>query len=231
MHCGANAGITRSGAEVSGRIVRDKTPSPAPCGARERARRCRERALGCGSAYYWPYFAGHSGRTWRLPARRIMMTETIAPPESPAAESPHIPRPQTDGAALRAIEEATEHIRERALKIRENRGSAQTQARPVPARPRDQHPERPGPGARHPGQLRQQGHAGQAAQHPRMRGQDPGQGDPAPAAADGPVQARGVQRRRLRRGHHAARAQPHRGPSTRTWSISSTSTGRPSWPT
>ena len=48
------------------------------------------------------------------------MTETIAPPESPAAESPHIPRPQTDGAALRAIEEATEHIRERALKIREN---------------------------------------------------------------------------------------------------------------
>ena len=48
------------------------------------------------------------------------MTETIAAPESPAAEPPRIPRPQTDGAALRAIEEATEHIRERALKIREN---------------------------------------------------------------------------------------------------------------
>ncbi len=48
------------------------------------------------------------------------MTETIAPAESLAAESPRIPRPQTDGAALRAIEEATEHIRERALKIREN---------------------------------------------------------------------------------------------------------------
>ena len=48
------------------------------------------------------------------------MTETVAPAESPAAESPHIPRPQTDSAALRAIEEATEHIRERALQIREN---------------------------------------------------------------------------------------------------------------
>ncbi len=48
------------------------------------------------------------------------MTETIAAPQSPAAESPHIPRPQTDGAAWRAIEEATEHVRERALKIREN---------------------------------------------------------------------------------------------------------------
>ena len=48
------------------------------------------------------------------------MTETVAPAESPAAESPHIPRPQTDGAALRSIEEATEHVRERALQIREN---------------------------------------------------------------------------------------------------------------
>ena len=48
------------------------------------------------------------------------MTETIAPAESQAAESPRLPRPHTDGAALRAIEEATEHVRERALKIREN---------------------------------------------------------------------------------------------------------------
>jgi hypothetical protein len=47
------------------------------------------------------------------------MTETISPPESQAAESPRIPRPETDAAALRAIEEATEHVRERALKIRE----------------------------------------------------------------------------------------------------------------
>ena len=48
------------------------------------------------------------------------MTETISPTESQAAESPHIPRPQTDAAALRAIEEATEHVRERALRIRQN---------------------------------------------------------------------------------------------------------------
>ena len=48
------------------------------------------------------------------------MTETISPAESPAAESPHLPRPETDGAALRAIEEATGHVRERALTIRQN---------------------------------------------------------------------------------------------------------------
>ena len=30
------------------------------------------------------------------------MTETISPPESQPAESPHLPRPETDGAALRA---------------------------------------------------------------------------------------------------------------------------------
>ena len=48
------------------------------------------------------------------------MTETIAPAESQVAESPRIPRPHTDAAALRAIEEATAHVRERALKIREN---------------------------------------------------------------------------------------------------------------
>jgi hypothetical protein len=45
-----------------------------------------------------------------------MMTETIAPAETRAAESPRIPRPHTDAAALRAIEEATAHVRERALK-------------------------------------------------------------------------------------------------------------------
>jgi hypothetical protein len=49
-----------------------------------------------------------------------MMTETISPAEPQAADSPRIPRPYTDGAALRAIEEATAHVRERALKIREN---------------------------------------------------------------------------------------------------------------
>ena len=48
------------------------------------------------------------------------MTETIAPAESQAADSPRIPRPHTDAAALRAIEEATAHVRERALKIRDN---------------------------------------------------------------------------------------------------------------
>ena len=46
------------------------------------------------------------------------MTETIAPAESQVAESPRIPRPHTDAAALHAIEEATAHVRERALRIR-----------------------------------------------------------------------------------------------------------------
>jgi len=48
------------------------------------------------------------------------MTETIAPADSQATESPRLARPETDGAALRAIEEATAHIRERALQIRQN---------------------------------------------------------------------------------------------------------------
>lgn len=48
------------------------------------------------------------------------MTETISRPESQVAESPHLPRPETDGAALRAIDEATAHVRQRALKIRQN---------------------------------------------------------------------------------------------------------------
>ena len=48
------------------------------------------------------------------------MTETIAPPQNPVAESPHIPRPETDNAALRAIDEAAAQVRERALAIRQN---------------------------------------------------------------------------------------------------------------
>lgn len=48
------------------------------------------------------------------------MTETISPAESQPAEPPHVPRPDTDAAALRAIEEATAHVMERALKIRQN---------------------------------------------------------------------------------------------------------------
>jgi len=47
------------------------------------------------------------------------MTETISRPETQPAESPHIPRPESDAAALRAIEETTEHVRDRALKIRQ----------------------------------------------------------------------------------------------------------------
>ena len=43
------------------------------------------------------------------------MTETIAPADSQVTESPRLARPETDGAALRAIDEATTHIRERAL--------------------------------------------------------------------------------------------------------------------
>jgi hypothetical protein len=45
----------------------------------------------------------------------MTMTETIAP----APESLHLARPYTDAAALRAIEGATEHVRERAVKIRQ----------------------------------------------------------------------------------------------------------------
>ena len=48
------------------------------------------------------------------------MTETISPPDNQAVESPQLPRPETDAAALRAIEQATEHVRERALRIRAN---------------------------------------------------------------------------------------------------------------
>jgi hypothetical protein len=50
----------------------------------------------------------------------MMMTETISPAESQAAAPPRLARPETDAAALRAIEEATAHVRERALKIRQN---------------------------------------------------------------------------------------------------------------
>jgi uncharacterized membrane protein len=48
------------------------------------------------------------------------MTETVTLPDGQKVESPHIPRPETDGAALRAIDEATAHLRERAKKIRAN---------------------------------------------------------------------------------------------------------------
>jgi hypothetical protein len=48
------------------------------------------------------------------------MTETVAPADSQATESPRLARPETDGAALRAIDDATAHIRERARQIRQN---------------------------------------------------------------------------------------------------------------
>lgn len=48
------------------------------------------------------------------------MTETIAPADSQVTESPRLARPETDGAALRAIEEATAHVRDRAVAIRRN---------------------------------------------------------------------------------------------------------------
>jgi uncharacterized membrane protein len=46
------------------------------------------------------------------------MTETITLADGQEVESPHIPRPQSDGAALRAIGEASSHVKERAEKIR-----------------------------------------------------------------------------------------------------------------
>ena len=46
------------------------------------------------------------------------MTETISPSDTHAPESPPPARPETDAAAVRSIEEAAAHIRERAQKIR-----------------------------------------------------------------------------------------------------------------
>ena len=41
------------------------------------------------------------------------MTQTISAPGTRAAESPQLPRPRTDADALRAIDDATEHVPER----------------------------------------------------------------------------------------------------------------------
>ena len=46
------------------------------------------------------------------------MTETTSPSDTHAPESPPPARPETDAAAVRSIEEAAAHIRERAQKIR-----------------------------------------------------------------------------------------------------------------
>ena len=48
------------------------------------------------------------------------MTETITLPDGQVVESPHTPRPSTDGAARHAIDDATKHLTERAEKIRCN---------------------------------------------------------------------------------------------------------------
>jgi uncharacterized membrane protein len=48
------------------------------------------------------------------------MNETITLPDGQVAESPHTPRPPSDGAARHAIEDAAAHLRERAEKIRAN---------------------------------------------------------------------------------------------------------------
>ncbi len=50
------------------------------------------------------------------------MTETITLPDGAKVESPHIPRPETDGEALRAIDDAASHLKERAQEIRANPG-------------------------------------------------------------------------------------------------------------
>jgi uncharacterized membrane protein len=47
------------------------------------------------------------------------MTETISPSDTHAPLPPIPARPESDGAAVRAIEEASTHVRERAQKIRE----------------------------------------------------------------------------------------------------------------
>ena len=50
------------------------------------------------------------------------MTETITLPDGTKVESPHIPRPETDGDAIKDIDEAAAHLRERAQQIRANPG-------------------------------------------------------------------------------------------------------------
>jgi uncharacterized membrane protein len=50
------------------------------------------------------------------------MTETITLPDGAQVPSPHIPRPHTDGDALRAIDDATSHLKQRAEEIREHPG-------------------------------------------------------------------------------------------------------------
>jgi low affinity Fe/Cu permease len=50
------------------------------------------------------------------------MTETIMLPDGTKVESPHIPRPETDGEAIKDIDEAAAHLRERAQAIRANPG-------------------------------------------------------------------------------------------------------------
>jgi hypothetical protein len=50
------------------------------------------------------------------------MTETITLPDGTKVESPHIPRPETDGEALKDIDEAAAHLKERAQAIRANPG-------------------------------------------------------------------------------------------------------------
>jgi uncharacterized membrane protein len=50
------------------------------------------------------------------------MTETVTLPGGEQVPSPRIPRPHTDGDALRAIDDAASHLKERAEEIRENPG-------------------------------------------------------------------------------------------------------------
>ena len=47
------------------------------------------------------------------------MTQTMAPSDTLAPESPHLARPETDAEALRAVDEAADHVRERAAMIRQ----------------------------------------------------------------------------------------------------------------
>jgi hypothetical protein len=50
------------------------------------------------------------------------MTETITLPDGTKVESPHIPRPETDGDAVKDIDEAAADLRARAQEIRANPG-------------------------------------------------------------------------------------------------------------
>src|ERR1700761_5687004 len=75
-----------------------------------------------GSARLWPTVTTIRGHHPVPACTEETMTETVTLPGGEQVPSPHIPRPHTDGDALRAIDDATSHLKQRAEEIREHPG-------------------------------------------------------------------------------------------------------------